>query len=96
MKLCDAIAARRLIRFHYDGHPRVVQPAAYGRHRKGEHGLKLRGYQVAGSTTEGTLPDWRLFSVERIQGLQVLPETFADAPPGYRRGDAHLHVLCEL
>lgn len=95
MDLCDSIAQRRMISFTYDGHPRVVQPAAYGTHITTGN-LLLRGYQVDGSSHSRKPPLWDLFSVEKMVGLQILEETFQDDPPGYSPGDKHLNVICEL
>lgn len=95
MDFCAAIQNRNVIRFMYDGLERVVHPAAYGTHVT-TGGLKLRGYQVAGASTSGPLPEWRLFSVEKMGQVDVLDETFATVPPGYSPGDQHLNVICEL
>lgn len=95
MDLADAIRQRRIVTFVYDGCPRVVQPAAYGRHRTTDK-LSLRGYQIDGASNSRTPPLWDLFTVEKIQGLRVTDETFPDDPPLYRRGDKQLHVIVEL
>jgi hypothetical protein len=95
MEFCNAIKNRQLVGFTYDGHPRIVIPAAYGPHVS-TGGLKLRGFQVGGSSVSGALPEWRLFSVEKIIGAHILDETFDEPPPGYSRNDDHLNVICQL
>jgi len=47
MDFCEAIESRRLVEFTYDGHPRVVIPAAYGRHGTTGNPV-LRAYQAGG------------------------------------------------
>lgn len=93
--LCAAIRNRKLISFVYDGLPRIVQPAAYGSHAT-TGSMKLRGYQVGGASSSGSLPQWRLFSVDKMESPSMLDETFSDSPPGYSPGDQHLNVICEL
>lgn len=95
MDLRDAITHRRVVQFVYDGHPRVVHPAAYGRHRTTGN-VQLRGYQVAGSSATRVPPLWDLFLVDKIEQLVVLDDTFLDDPPGFKPGDKHLYVECEL
>jgi len=84
-----------LVSFFYDGLPRIVEPHCLGRN---ERGLRLRGFQIAGESASGNVPGWRLFSVEKMAGLVVLPSTFTQARPQYRRGDSAMTVgvLAEL
>jgi hypothetical protein len=91
--IADAIAHRREVEFVYDGLRRVVIPAALGYSQLGK--LALRGYQVAGESRSGLAHghQWRLYSVDKIQGLYVTEEHFADAPPGYRRSDSQLRTI---
>jgi hypothetical protein len=84
-----------LVSFTYDGHERVVVPAAYGTHKTTGNPM-LRGYQIRGTSASRTPPLWDLFLVEKMVGFAELDETFADDPPLYERGDKHLNVECEL
>lgn len=94
-EILTAIRLRRLLRFQYDGLLRVVIPVAYGTHvRTGK--AALRAMQTAGNSSRGSLPVWRLFSEDKIIGVTVLEESFAENPVGYRRGDKDLKVLVEL
>lgn len=93
--ICQAIKARCLLEFRYDGDPRVVQPAALGVHRSTGN-KTLRAYQVAGVTKSGDLPLWRLFTLRKITNLKALDRTFATPPPGYQPRDEKLHVICQL
>jgi hypothetical protein len=95
VNLCGAIQGRHLLSFTYEGHQRVVIPAAHGAQKTTGNAV-LRGYQVRGTSSSGSVPLWRLFSVDKITGLQVLQETFDSDPPQYSRGDKHINVHCEL
>lgn len=95
MTICDAINNRRVVEFDYDGHHRVVQPAAAGPHATTGNPV-LRGYQVGGTGKTRTVPFWDLFLLDKIHNLVVLDEMFEADPPGYQKGDKHIVVQCEL
>ena len=88
----EAIESRREIEFVYDGHQRVVQPAAHGRHKTTGNEV-LRAYQVGGSSSSRTPPLWDLFLVDRMEQLRMTDRTFDDDPPGYSRDDKHMGVI---
>jgi hypothetical protein len=90
----EAIKNRRLLRFHYHGLPRIVEPHAYGVSRRGAR--VLRCYQLAGGSVSAEPEGWKLMKVAEISGA-ALGEAFAAARPDYRRGDRHmLTILAEL
>ena len=95
MSICAAIRDKHLVSFTYDGHSRVVIPAAHGPH-KTTGNLVLRGYQIRGTSSSRSVPLWDLFLVDNMVGLRVLDETFTGTPPQYQRGDKHINVHCEL
>ena len=95
MNLCAAIAGRHLISFVYDGHERVVIPAAHGTHVTTGNAV-LRAYQIRGTSSTRPIPLWDLFLTDKMQHPQILDETFADDPPQFRRGDKHINICCEL
>lgn len=96
MDLCAAITGRRLIDFVYDGRPRTVIPAAYGRHKTTAN-VVLRAYQIAGTSSSRPVPLWDLFLVERMTECVILDETFTSDPPSYARGDKHMsEIYCQL
>ena len=86
-----AIGDQREIEFVYDGLPRVVRPAAVGRHATTGREL-LRGYQVDGVSKSNTLPAWELYSLLKINNL-VVTERLFEVPPGYVRDDSHLGLI---
>lgn len=93
--ICNTIAMRRVLSFDYDGHHRVVQPAAAGTHRTTGNNM-LRGYQIGGSGNTRAVPFWDLYLVDYMTNFSVLDEVFDDDPPMYRRGDKHINVRREL
>jgi len=87
MDLVSAINDRQLIEFFYDGHPRIVQPATYGRTATGK--WSLRACQVSGRSRRNTLPCWELYTESKMQGARATGETFEQfALTGYTRGDS--------
>lgn len=96
MDFAEAIRSRQIISFAYDGHPRIVEPAAFGRHASTGN-LVLRGYQVGGSSRTRLVPLWDLFLVEKMGSPAVTGETFAEVPPKYKRDDKHINpILAQL
>lgn len=95
MTLETAIRDRLVVMFTYDGLPRVVQPATYGRTTTGK--LSLRACQVSGSSRRNTLPCWELYTEAKMQDLTVTGQVFSRfALPGYTRGDsAFTQILAE-
>lgn len=96
MDLCGAINNKKLVSFTYDGHHRVVMPAAHGSHATtGSH--VLRGYQVGGTGKTRAVPFWDLFLVDKMSNIEVQDEGFVENPPYFSRGDKHMAtVYCEL
>ena len=93
--ICDAIHNRRVLRFAYHGHPRVVEPHAHGLNRAQNE--LVRCYQTGGTSRSGKVPDWRLMRVDQIESLTVTEERFADARSGYVKGDRSMStIFCEL
>jgi hypothetical protein len=50
-------------------------------------GLLLRCYQTGGGSSKGNIPDWRMFSVGKMENVLVLDEHFTQPAPGYKRND---------
>jgi hypothetical protein len=84
-----AILGRNLISFRYDNENRLVEPHALGITAKGKP--SFRGFQPAGGTHREL--GWKLFSLEKVEDLTVLPLTFADPRPGYAMNDKQLPRL---
>lgn len=81
LRICHAIAERRLLSFTYRGSERVVEPHLYGVTRK-RHELLC-----AWVRRDGTASAWRTFSVNQITGLSILPERFDGPRPDFNPQD---------
>jgi hypothetical protein len=89
--ICDAIEARRLIRFDYNGLSRTVEPYAHGFNSKRSE--VIRGFQVAGDSHSRAATGWRFFIVADISGLTVLGDEFRVERPGHDEAARALIVL---
>ncbi|MBT8163286.1 MULTISPECIES: hypothetical protein [Arthrobacter] len=92
MDFSDAIQNRNLVAFNYDGHPRVVVPAAFGLHATTGNEV-LRGYQVDGSGNSRPVPFWDLFLTEKMSKVEILDGQFIEDPPHYSRNDKHIDPI---
>ena len=77
----DAIRSRRVVTFHYDGLPRIVEPFLIGTTTAGRPAL--RGFQTGGGSQSGRVPGWHLFSLDKIVGITMTPTTFSGVRDGY-------------
>lgn len=76
--ITEAIRSRHVISFQYSGGVRIVNPHLYGRLTTGHDAIL--GIQTGGYSRSGGLPEWRVFHVSKISGLQVLGDTFTPSP----------------
>ena len=95
-RLAEAVRARKIVTFVYQGQPRTVEPHACGISvATGE--AVLHGYQTAGGSSSGSLPGWRTFVVAKIAALEIGEATFSAPREGYAAGRPHLDpVWAEL
>ena len=88
--LAEAIRWRRRLRFVYNAKPRFAEPQCLGIGAKGT--VLLRVHQLAGGGQREPL-----FDVSKIEGLQMLDETFVSPGPNYPRDDsAMVTILAQL
>jgi len=93
--IINAINNMEVLNFTYKGHPRVVEPHAYGMGSDGDD--LLRAYQVGGYSSSGRLPKWRLFEVNKLYNLSPTGEKFNEARPDYHRNDQAMdHIYAQL
>ncbi|MET0375928.1 MAG: hypothetical protein ABW128_16940 [Rhizorhabdus sp.] len=89
-----AMLTNRCVSFYYADKLRMVEVHAIGRSPK-DGSLVMRGYQIAGKASR-PLPQWTLFTVEKMSGLAIL-EAITESPrDGYTMGDSQMAVLSEL
>jgi predicted DNA-binding transcriptional regulator YafY len=89
--LVQAIREKRVLRFTYRGHARVVEPHAYGRNTKGE--AVLHAFQTEGTSASRPPPGWRTFTASAIEQLKVGELSFAQARDGYSPNELRLAPL---
>lgn len=83
-----------MVEFYYDGLHRIVEPHTCGVSKLGKD--TLSGYQIRGQSNSD-LPNWKLFTLDKISSLTVLDEVFDGAELGYSRGDSRMtRIYCEL
>jgi hypothetical protein len=93
--LCDAIGARRLLRFIYDGYERVVEPHQYGINSANHEMLSC--WLVGGWSRSETAPGWRNYLVHDMHDIHALAESFPGPRAGYNAEDAAFRqVYCRL
>ncbi len=95
LRLCTAIAERRLVMFGYGGVVRVVEPHLHGRSAAG-HEL-LSAWMRPGWSRTDPEGGWRMFLTEDLTSLSILPEQFEAPRPDYNAADPHFEaVYCQL
>ena len=72
--ICDAIRARRLLRFVYEGYERVVEPHLYGINTASHEMLSC--FLVGGWSSSDTEPGWRNYLVREMHDVHALAEPF--------------------
>ncbi|HXI55455.1 MAG TPA: hypothetical protein VNO55_05320 [Polyangia bacterium] len=95
IEICEAIRAKRMLEFDYDGHHRVVQPYCHGFTRKGAE--TLRAVQVNAGGRSGGRGYGKLWTVAKVQNLRVAISTFDAEDPDYNPNDtALLEIHCRV
>jgi predicted DNA-binding transcriptional regulator YafY len=85
-KLVDAVRQKRKLRFLYNGKARLVEPQCYGIGSKGTE--LLRAHQLQGGQEREPL-----FNVSKIQGLEILNDSFSRPGPNYKRDDSAMKSI---
>lgn len=94
-EIITAIENQNVLEFYYKGHLRIVEPHAYGTTAKGNE--LLRAYQIEGTSDSGEVPDWKLFSTNKIEQLTTREANFSETRPGYNPGDTAMsEIYCEI
>ena len=76
--LCQAINQKRVVMFLYEKLARKVGLHIY---RVGQSSKRyLRGYQFKGQSKSRGIPNWRLFEVAKIKGIEMTPQRFLSRP----------------
>lgn len=95
LRLCTAIAERRLLMFGYGGMVRVVEPHAYGRSAEGNE--LLSAWMRPGWSRTDPQGGWRMYRVDQLELTQMLPETFDGPRPDFNAAEPNIaEVFCQL
>ena len=86
--IIEAIENRKLLEFYYKNHYRIVEPHTFGISSKGNENLSA--FQIDGTSERNNVPDWGLFSIDKIVALKILNESFWGTRPKYTKGDSRM------
>jgi hypothetical protein len=90
-RLVLAILDHRVVRIHYQGRDRLIEPHMVGLHEAGEP--LLVAYQTGGTSRSGVVPGWRTFITTSIDSVEITEEQF----PGPRSDlNLALHNMLEI
>ncbi len=93
--VCNAIRARRLLRFVYDGYERIIEPHIHGINTANHE--MVSGWLVGGWTATNAEQGWRNYLVREMADLHALAEEFPRPRPGYKANDrGYGQVFCRL
>jgi hypothetical protein len=95
LRICHAIAGRSLLMFGYAGVVRVVEPHLHGRTTAGHEALSA--WMRPGWSRTDPEGGWRMFRLDEVRDLQILPGRF-DAPRAdFNPRDPHFEqVFCRV
>ena len=89
--ICDAIAARLVITFVYEGKLRSAEPHLLGYSTRDI--LTLSAWQLSGGSAE----DWRDFHCTKISNITVTTQGFSAPRRGYNpNGASFPSVICRI
>ena len=95
LRICHAIGERALLMFGYKGTVRVAEPHLYGRNTAGHDALSA--WMRPGWSRTDPEGGWRMFLVEELEAISVLPDGFAGPRPEYNPHDPHfVEVYCRI
>jgi hypothetical protein len=93
--ICDAIRAKRLIRFIYEGYERIVEPHLHGINTANHE--MLSGWLVGGWSESRPQPGWRNYLVRDMHDVHALADGFEGPRPKYNANDPQLRqVFCRI
>jgi len=93
--ICDAIAAKRLLVFEYEGYERVVEPHLCGHNTAGHDALLA--WFVRGYSESAAEPGWRTYLLSQMRSIRLLEESFERARRGYTPTDGSMPlVYCQV
>lgn len=92
--ICQAIRESIIIKFTYDGHPRIVEPFTLGI-RNGTSTLILSAYLIGGYSQSNINPPWRAYDVYKIQNISLTNKKSESYRQGYNPNDSRMSsIIC--
>ena len=93
--ICDAIHAKRLIRFVYEGYERIIEPHIHGINTANHE--MVSGWLVGGWSGTKPEPGWRNYLVKDMHGVHALADGFERPRPRYNAFDKQVReVFCRV
>ena len=93
--ICDAIRAKRLLRFVYEGYERILEPHIHGINTSNHE--MLSGWLVGGWSGSKPEPGWRNYLVKDMHDVHALAEGFERPRARYNAFDRQMRqVFCRL
>jgi hypothetical protein len=93
--VCNAIRARHLLRFIYEGYERIIEPHIHGVN-SANHEM-VSGWLVGGWTATRAEEGWRNYLVSEMHDVHALADQFPQPRVGYRpAGRAYRQVFCRI
>jgi hypothetical protein len=90
--ICRAIRLRAALEFRYDGLARTVAPYCHGSTTRGKPAL--RGVQLRGASRSGSIGLGKLWLIEKMSDVRILPERFEPDDPDYNPDDVAMESIC--
>ena len=93
--ICDAIARRRLLMFGYAGVVRTVEPHLHGLTTAGHEALSA--WMRPGWSRVDPEGGWRMYRLDAMTNVQVLPDSFDGPRPDFNPDDPHFaEIHCRV
>ena len=90
--LIQAITERKVLSFTYKGQHKEVEPFTLGVH-KDTHNLLLSAFYLDGESDTTDEPDWRLYTVDKIEDLEIKDIVAFDIRIGYNPNDERMSEI---
>jgi hypothetical protein len=93
--ICEAIRKKAVLRFTYEGHPRIVEPQTHGISTAGKE--VLRAVQTGGSSESAMTAFGKLFEMAKMSNIEETGETFSGPGAGFNPRDKGMRLIhCHL
>ena len=91
--ITEAIKNKNILQFMYDDKLRIVEPHVFGTSTKEDSSDLLRAYQIMGGSNSDNDLGWRLFSIDKINDINLSENTFDVARKYYNPDDSAMEEI---